>query len=458
MAFEGVNLGAKSSDVDLGKKGNSIIELLDDYCCVDLETTGLSYKYDKIIEVGAVRVRSGQITDRFTSLVHVDYLDSFITQLTGITIEMLANAPSVDKVLWELKEFVGNDVIVGHNVTFDIDFLCFGLAGLGNFFTNDYINTLRLSRRVLPSATVTNHKLSTLIEELHLGSNTFHRALGDAEATYKLYEYLKKQVKDGEIDILKNYKHAPKLNAKDISAATDEFDESHPLYGKVCVFTGTLSVPRKDAMQMVANVGGINANGINKQTNYLIVGDLEYGAAIKDGKSSKLKKAEDYILSGQDITILDENAFASLLAESNSGLLLSSSKLPAEHLKYAREFKKLYEQNGISTDNLRFSVEADKLTVSNYYPLFTIIIGKKIYIKEKGSANMFISHFPNIEVKQLSKDFHIFIKRPENFEELKPYFIAKIKAVVDQLNEDLMYDFMIKRLKAYLSSSDYIKI
>lgn len=82
---------------------------------------------------------------------------------------------------------------------------------------------------------------------------------------------------------------------------------------KHCVFTGKLEkMIRKDAMQLVVNVGGILDNSVTKKTNYLILGNNDYCSSIKDGKSSKHKKAEKYKLEGQDIEIIDEDTFYNL--------------------------------------------------------------------------------------------------------------------------------------------------
>ncbi|WP_168163133.1 BRCT domain-containing protein [Facklamia sp. HMSC062C11] len=88
------------------------------------------------------------------------------------------------------------------------------------------------------------------------------------------------------------------------------------LYGKVCVITGTLEyLFRREAMQIIADIGGINADNVTKKTNYLILGNFEYNSILKGEKSLKLKKAEKYILEGQDLKILSENVFYDLIDE-----------------------------------------------------------------------------------------------------------------------------------------------
>ena len=95
-----------------------------------------------------------------------------------------------------------------------------------------------------------------------------------------------------------------------------EFDETHPLYGKLCVFTGTLEkMQRKDAMQIVVDLGGQVGNSVTKKTNFLILGNNDYCPLIKDGKSSKQKKAETLKLAGNDIEIISEDVFYDMISE-----------------------------------------------------------------------------------------------------------------------------------------------
>ena len=106
------------------------------------------------------------------------------------------------------------------------------------------------------------------------------------------------------------------LSAKDIVTEKTDFDETHPLFGKTCVFTGTLEkMARKDAMQIVVDLGGLVGNSVTKKTNYLILGNNDYCSSIKGGKSSKQKKAESLKLAGNDIEIISENVFYDMISE-----------------------------------------------------------------------------------------------------------------------------------------------
>ena len=123
-------------------KGQSLLLALDDYVAVDIETTGLSPRYSAIIEVGAVRFRAGRPRDEVSLLINPGFdLPPAITELTGITDDMLWTAPPLADVLPYFLDFVGTDVILGHNVNFDVNFLydkalSLGLAPVSNDFAS----------------------------------------------------------------------------------------------------------------------------------------------------------------------------------------------------------------------------------------------------------------------------------------------------------------------------------
>jgi len=314
--------GTVSFDVNLlppktvrEQKGASLIEFPDSYCLIDIETTGLSPAYDSIIEVAALKIENDTIISSFSSLVKPfesssnNYVDEYITELTGITNEMLATAPDTKTVLSDFIKFVGSDILIGHNVHFDINFLydnC--LDTCSHYLSNDFVDTMRLFRRA--HRELEHHRLCDFTEYYKIKQDTAHRAWADCESTFKAFLALKNDIEEKHIS-LENFKkkyHAS-VSAKDINA-TQLLSEETPFYGKVCVFTGTLEkMLRKDAMQLIANLGGINADGVTAKTNFLILGNNDYCTQIKDGKSNKQKKAESLILKGKDIQIIPENVF-----------------------------------------------------------------------------------------------------------------------------------------------------
>lgn len=106
------------------------------------------------------------------------------------------------------------------------------------------------------------------------------------------------------------------LKLSEIHATTDDIDTDNPFYGKVVAFTGTLeSMQRKDAAQIVANLCGILGEGVTKLTNFLVLGNFDYCSNIKNGKSSKFKKVEQLILKGQNLQIISESVFLTMIEE-----------------------------------------------------------------------------------------------------------------------------------------------
>ena len=173
------------------QKGKNLIKFIDDYVLVDIETTGLSPIYDDIIEIGAIKVKSNKIVDEYNELIKINrILPAKITELTGITDEMLATGKMPKTVLEEFVKFVGDNVIIGHNVNFDLGFLYDKCKKYLNYYlNNDYIDTLYLARKLVPNSY--NHKLGTLAKLFNISYEGAHRGLKDVEITYEVYNKLR---------------------------------------------------------------------------------------------------------------------------------------------------------------------------------------------------------------------------------------------------------------------------
>lgn len=296
-------------------KGKSLLECPCDYVALDLETTGLVPAFDDIIEIALVRVKDSIPCETFQTLVNPGYeIDEFITDLTGITNEMLSTAPSIEDVLPNVASFIGQSVIVGHNVHFDVNFLYDAFTMfLNRSLNNDVYDTLRLSRRLFPD--VPDHRLETMLIYFEIPSNQYHRALADAISAHKCAEYIRQYIQTNNIQIKKLFQHSSGRNwsAKDIVPTSEEFDEDNPFYHQQVVFTGALNtMTRKEAMQRVVNLGGTCWDYVSKKTNYLVLGDYSSIKNVK-GKSTKHKAAEKLILKGADLHIIDESVFLDLL-------------------------------------------------------------------------------------------------------------------------------------------------
>lgn len=168
--------------------GEGMDQPIRDYVCVDLETTGLHPKYDKIIEIGAVKVRGGRETAVFSTLVNPGrILSEHTRELTGIRDDQLSGAPKIEKILPELLAFMEGLPLLGHSLLFDYSFLKKAAVNAGLDFEACGMDTLKLSRKFL--AELESRNLGFLCRHFQI-PHTAHRALGDAQATSRLYEIL----------------------------------------------------------------------------------------------------------------------------------------------------------------------------------------------------------------------------------------------------------------------------
>lgn len=195
-------------------------ERLKKYIVFDLETTGLDPKKNEIVEIGAVKVENGEIVDTFSTFIKPKKgMTEAATEVNGITDEMLADAPSINRVLPEFKKFIGSCTLVGHNVEFDCKFLYIACARFQMKLTNSYIDTLEMAQKAYPY--MGNHKLGTLCNYLGIENETAHRALSDSTATQKVFCKLWDIVppvshKIKEYTDLKQFKQQPSDSTKTI--------------------------------------------------------------------------------------------------------------------------------------------------------------------------------------------------------------------------------------------------
>lgn len=170
--------------------------MLQDFTALDLETTGLNPKTDKIIEIGAIRIRDGKEAARWESLVNPGcQISNFTEGLTGIRNEELMSAPAIEEVLPALMDFLMDDVLVGHQILFDYSFLKKAAVNQGIFFDKKGIDTLKLARKFLPQ--LPSRRLSDLCCYYGI-ETTSHRAGSDALSAAMLYERLVQDFPDEE--------------------------------------------------------------------------------------------------------------------------------------------------------------------------------------------------------------------------------------------------------------------
>lgn len=352
----------KTTEKTTRLKGESLLDFPSNFTVIDIETTGLMPTYCEIIEIGAVKVRNWEIVDTFQALIYpiLDY-DSYkeeiindyedddiydeddydedddcpdellndlenyipykIEEMTGLTIyDLITKGEQIDKVLEDFHNFIGdNEIIMAHNANFDINFIYDNLLSIHNkHFNNDFIDTLRLSKRLFPD--FENHKLKTLVSNLNLDVTVSHRSIDDCFTCFEVYKKCHEHVTSNFLSVQewlnslkKNYSQPSKQVI--IPTSSENFDKESIIFDKVCVMTGALSngMHKKEVMQAIVNLGGHVADNVTKKTEVLIVGQETYDDYLKGIKTGKLKKASELIEKGQEILIISESDFFELI-------------------------------------------------------------------------------------------------------------------------------------------------
>lgn len=324
--------------------GMCFAEVLVKYVVVDIETTGFDFRNDRIIEIAAVTYEYGKKISEFHSLVNPErLLPSDIISLTGITQEQVDSAPTIEDVESSFLGFIGDFPLIGHNaLSFDVPFLS---AQLSQPIENPVIDTLPMARKVFDL--LPKHKLDYLNDVLQLGSAGSHRASNDVETTNTLmwaclaprkYErYVHKAFLDHRLsqdkrvskekhirkwkssadqipETPKRKKQFERVDIKSITPSVACGTQAGPLCGQSVVFTGELTIPREEAMQIAVDAGAVLKTSVSRKTSYLVVGRQDLTLVGMDGMSTKEVKARELNESGKaQIQIIDEEKFLKLV-------------------------------------------------------------------------------------------------------------------------------------------------
>ena len=185
------------------------------YVVFDIETTGFSAVTDRIIEIGAVKVEDGKITDKFSTFVNPKRPIPFrITELTGITDEMVIGSPDIETILPQFIEFIGDAVLVAHNASFDVGFIeqnCKRQKIEADF---TYVDTVALARVLLPA--LNRFKLDTVAKALNISLENHHRAVDDAGCTAEIFVKFVQMLKERELTTLAKVNEFGDLNPDSI--------------------------------------------------------------------------------------------------------------------------------------------------------------------------------------------------------------------------------------------------
>ena len=291
------------------------------YIVFDLETTGLYPGVNEIIEIGAIRYFRGVEAATFHTMVKPERpIPERITQLTGIGMQDVENAPSIREALLLFVGALEDCPLIAHNAQFDRAFLLAALPD-GTELTGPIYDTLALAKQAFPG--LPSYKLEDLKQTLSLGDAPSHRALDDVRATAALFARCVEQIHGLPEPLAVRSDHwKPKYESVDVAAvcpAVAQIDPQHPLYQKGVVFTGTFAHPKQELMQLAANRGALLQERVTLKTGILVVGAQDPQVVGPDGKSAKMRKAERYNAEGRtQISMIDEARFLEL-AEGERG-------------------------------------------------------------------------------------------------------------------------------------------
>lgn len=291
-------------------------KVIKDYVCFDLETTGFG-KTAEIIEIGAIKVRDGATVDRFGELVKpTNRISGVVTALTGISQGDVEGARNISEVLPDFLEFIGNDILLGHNIaSFDIPIVRRNVAvEMKAVFEPEYIDTMYLSKSVNG---VPDHKLQTMLDHYGITNARAHRAFEDCEATSKLFNAL---VADGIApEVRRSYSYtnieaAQPVPVKEDISVTMETEELSSVAGLRIALTGNFECcSRAEAETALAQMGAKITNSISSKTNYLIVGGMGSDRWKYNNGGGKIQQATQL-----GVKILPETAINSLLKEAQN--------------------------------------------------------------------------------------------------------------------------------------------
>ncbi|MHA6261552.1 exonuclease domain-containing protein [Sporosarcina sp. CAU 1771] len=299
-----------------------------DFITIDFETANSSR--DSVCAIGLAKYKNGLLVDTLETLIDPeDYFDGYNTYIHGITKDMVIDAPTFLEFYPILQDFIENEMLIAHFAAFDMSVLRHACEKYNlPYPTFTYSCTYQLSKKIIPGEI--NYKLKTLANKYNFEFQ-HHDALEDAKACGYVLLSLFKEADTKSFETLLKLanlnigKHSPNSYRSsstknvyrpgaEITTTKTNFDEEHPFYNQLLVFTGTLqSMVRNEAAQRVVDLGANFGNNVTKSTTFLIIGDQDLQKFGEGFKSSKMKKAESLKNQGKDIEIVGEQEFLKML-------------------------------------------------------------------------------------------------------------------------------------------------
>ena len=279
-----------------------------DYVVLDVETTGIDRKNDRMVEIAILAVSNGNIVEQYHTLVNPGIPISPGAYSThGISDADVASAPKAESIAADIAERLRGKTVVGHNVTFDLAFIETAFRDAGITEKLFYIDTHSFSRKLFP--TFPKYGLQDLLSLLHIEKEEAHRALGDVISTYRLFERCKDEW---------NRQAAETARQTRIQKEQETLERrtkyaNSPLLDCVFVFTGNFTLPRDVIEATASTVGALVRTAVSGKTDYLVVGDT---SDIPDRK--KLVKAAEIIEKGGKLQKITEAEYVAMIEKARA--------------------------------------------------------------------------------------------------------------------------------------------
>lgn len=307
-----------------------------DFITIDFETA--NNNNNSACSMGIVCVKDKKIIDTKYYLIHPPTLDfdKKNMEIHGITPDMVSNEPKFHEIWEEIGYLFESNIIIAHNAQFDMSVLkCLQIEYSLDIPDFQYLCSIPISTKACSGI---KNSLKDRAEHLGIDMGEHHNALDDAITCAKLViETINRKKRKSFESFLKTYTSLPikmfsklkyqthlkggkkskfqSVNISEIEPNVKELNYNHVLYGKHIVFTGILSkMHRKEAMQIVVNLGGILKSGVSKSTDYLIVGTQDNAVVGESGLSNKEEKAYELLGKGFNIKIITEDEFCELIS------------------------------------------------------------------------------------------------------------------------------------------------
>lgn len=300
------------------------------YVTVDIESA--NEWHTSICAIAIVCYENGLETESYSTYVYQpeNHFSDFCTGIHGITYKDVEDAPHFDEITDKISALFSDKIVFAHNAAYDIPHILTEYARSESLYpTFNYACSLNIARRAIKG--MPNYRLDTLCENFSIDLD-HHNALSDARACGELVIQISKALSVESIDEIfttikyhkgsispDTYEKAHSIRIRSASVQYKKIAESMEInkdadphnyfYEKIILFTGALNITRKEAMQLVADRGGVPTAGMKKSVNILVVGRDDYGNFKEGGKSSKMIKAEKYISQGADMEIISEEDF-----------------------------------------------------------------------------------------------------------------------------------------------------